>query len=98
MTSSPGLQYVCWQKPIGGFAPGKTTTRVGVMLRPRRSSHVWRDRLAEREDSLRIDVVRQIVVDLPLDLLADVPRKREIGLAEVAPDHALCRPSSTSLM
>jgi len=26
MTSSPALQYVCCVKPIGGFAPGKTTT------------------------------------------------------------------------
>jgi hypothetical protein len=47
------------------------------------------DRFAQRKDSLRVDVVRLVVVELELDLLADVLRQREVGLAEVAADDAL---------
>ncbi len=49
-------------------------------------AHFGRDGFAERQDALRVHVVGHVGVELPLDLVPDVGRQREVGLAEIAAD------------
>ena len=53
---------------------------------PRVRADLAGDRLAERQDALRIDIVSHVEVDAPLHFVGDVLRQAEIRLADVALD------------
>jgi hypothetical protein len=68
----------------GHLCAGKDDDAVRRYVNPSGFAHGVCDGLAKRKNSLRIVVVGEVVVNLPLDLFGDVSGQREIGLSEVA--------------
>ena len=77
---------------MGGLPPGKTTTRSGEISILRVRETVSRDCLTQRQNALRIAIMRQVEIDLALDLLRDMSGQRKIRLAQIAFDDFVSLP------
>ena len=73
----------------GRLGPGEDHHAVGRGGDPAGLTEVVGHRLAQRQDPLGVAVVGVVQVDLPLHLVLDDLRDREVRLAQVAFDHSL---------